>query len=65
MAAMAVKSVAAAVAVAVLLVGLVGHTEAAAAQDEILSLPGWSGRLPSRQYSGYLNFSQTKHIHYW
>lgn len=35
------------------------------ASDEILSLPGWSGPLPSRQFSGYLNFTKTKHMHYW
>lgn len=33
--------------------------------DEVLSLPGWSGPLPSRQWSGYLNFTKTKHMHYW
>ena len=32
--------------------------------DEITSLPGWTAALPSRQYSGYLNFS-SKHLHYW
>ena len=31
----------------------------------IESLPGWSGPLPSRQYSGYINVSATKHMHYW
>lgn len=34
------------------------------APDEILSLPGWDGALPSRQYSGYLNVSTTR-LHYW
>jgi hypothetical protein len=34
------------------------------APDEILSLPGWEGQLPSKQYSGYLNVSDT-HLHYW
>ena len=32
--------------------------------DEITSLPGWSGALPSKQYSGYLSFG-SKHLHYW
>jgi hypothetical protein len=35
------------------------------AKDEIISLPGWSGALPSRHFSGYLNFTKTKHMHYW
>lgn len=35
------------------------------APDEILSLPGWSGALPSRQFSGYLNVSGGSHLHYW
>lgn len=33
--------------------------------DEILSLPGWSGKLPSRQFSGYLKGSNTTNLHYW
>lgn len=33
--------------------------------DEIVSLPGWSDALPSKQYSGYLNASDTSHLHYW
>lgn len=32
--------------------------------DEITALPGWEGRLPSRQFSGYLNVG-AKHMHYW
>lgn len=35
------------------------------ANDEIHHLPGWDGPLPSRQWSGYLNFTKTKHMHYW
>ena len=31
---------------------------------QITALPGWSGALPSKQYSGYLSFG-TKHLHYW
>jgi hypothetical protein len=34
------------------------------APDEITSLPGWDGSLPSKQYSGYLNVSDS-HLHYW
>eukprot|EP01039_Chlorochromonas_danica_P000975 gene975-1059_t len=33
--------------------------------DEILSLPGWTGALPSKQYSGYLNVASGSHLHYW
>jgi carboxypeptidase C (cathepsin A) len=32
--------------------------------DEIKSLVGWPFALPSRQYSGYLNIRQGKHLHY-
>jgi hypothetical protein len=41
---------------------------AAIAADEITSLPGWEGALPSKQYSGYLTVPGTqglKHYHYW
>jgi len=39
---------------------------AAPAADLITSLPGWSPQpFPSPQYSGYLDISSTKHIHYW
>jgi hypothetical protein len=38
-------------------------------QDEIHRLPGWTGPLPSRHFSGYLNFTgskpASKHMHYW
>ena len=39
----------------------------AVAKDEVTSLPGWAGALPSKQYSGYLSFgpSSRKHIHYY
>jgi carboxypeptidase C (cathepsin A) len=40
--------------------------DAAPAADEVLSLPGWDGELPSKQYSGYLDLPSTnKHLHYW
>ena len=35
------------------------------AADEVTSLPGWSGPLPSRQFSGYLDVGASKHLHYW
>lgn len=44
---------------------------APASADEVKSLPGWQGPLPSRHYSGYLDVGlQTGakkdiHIHYW
>eukprot|EP01127_Copromyxa_protea_P017384 TRINITY_DN5291_c0_g1_i1.p1 TRINITY_DN5291_c0_g1~~TRINITY_DN5291_c0_g1_i1.p1 ORF type:complete len:458 (-),score=98.78 TRINITY_DN5291_c0_g1_i1:35-1324(-) len=30
-----------------------------------MKLPGWTGALPSRHFSGYLQFDKTKHMHYW
>lgn len=36
----------------------------APADEEVISLPGWSGALPSKMYSGYLDVSATKHLHY-
>ena len=40
---------------------------AAIEEDEITSLPGWEGALPSRQYSGYLpvNEEKSRFLHYW
>ena len=42
---------------------------AAIAADEIKTLPGWDGALPSRHWSGYLSVpgvgSGTKYYHYW
>lgn len=43
---------------------LISAASAAYAPDLIESLPGWSGPLPTNQYSGYLNVSST-HLHYW
>jgi len=37
----------------------------AADSDEITSLPGWDGPLPSKHYSGYIDASPTKHLHYY
>ena len=37
--------------------------------DEITTLPGWTGKLPSKQYSGYIDIPNTapntRHYHYW
>ncbi len=51
--------------IASLLACALGVTQAAYAPDEILSLPGWTGKLPSKQYSGYLNSTDTTRLHYW
>lgn len=41
-------------------------TTPAAAADEVKSLPGWSGALPSKHYSGYiLAAGNTKQLHYY
>ena len=39
----------------------------AVAGDEITSLPGWDGPLPTKQYSGYIEINATtgKYLHYW
>ena len=53
---------------AALILALAVGTDAApqdASADEITALPGWDGDLPSRQFSGYLDASPTKHLHYW
>ena len=50
---------------AVLILGLAGSCRADIPGDVITSLPGWSGSLPTKQYSGYINISETKHMHYW
>lgn len=47
-----------------LLLSLLTVINGAYAPDEIVALPGWEGALPSKQYSGYLNYSST-HLHYW
>jgi serine carboxypeptidase-like clade I len=38
---------------------------AAPDEDEVLSLPGWSGALPSRHYSGYLRIAGGTNLHYY
>lgn len=50
----------------VTLVAYLATSFAAYAPDQITSLPGWTGALPSKQYSGYLNVSNgDSHLHYW
>lgn len=47
-------------------VAIVIATAARPAADRISSLPGWTAPLPSEQYSGYVNISDTisnKHVH--
>ncbi|XP_072095086.1 lysosomal protective protein isoform X2 [Mobula birostris] len=39
--------------------------ESAPAEDEITYLPGLAKQSSFRQYSGYLNTSENKHLHYW
>ena len=43
--------------------------ECAIPEHEVVSLPGWSGELPTRQYSGYIPVNQHsttgKQLHYW
>jgi cathepsin A (carboxypeptidase C) len=34
------------------------------AGDEVTSLPGWTDPFPSRQWSGFLNLSSGKRLHY-
>ena len=34
-------------------------------KDEVKSLPGWDEALPSRHFSGYLQASPTKRLHYY
>ena len=31
----------------------------------VAKLPGWEQKLPSPQYSGYLDVGEGKHLHYW
>lgn len=45
---------------------LLSLSSSAYAPDEITSLPGWNGPLPTKQYSGYLNVTSSgSHLHYW
>ena len=44
---------------------IVALATAAPAADEITSLPGWTGALPSKQYSGYISLPSGTNLHYW
>ena len=50
------------------LILLIG-SRASVPADEVTALPGWSGALPSKHYSGYLPVGSTSgkpgKIHYW
>eukprot|EP00118_Oscarella_pearsei_P028674 m.2674 g.2674 ORF g.2674 m.2674 type:complete len:460 (+) comp8839_c0_seq1:55-1434(+) len=49
------------------LLSLIVLSRAAVPEDEVKEIPGWSGSLPSRQYSGYIpvNDDKTRFLHYW
>lgn len=44
----------------------VATTVGAPSADEVLQLPGWTGALPSRHFSGFLDVgsARDRHIHY-
>ena len=45
-----------------------GHGLCFIAEHEIISLPGWNGSLPSKQYSGLIeipNTNPSRYYHYW
>jgi serine carboxypeptidase-like clade 1 len=54
-----------------LLLSLLHHqqtatVQAAVAADEVKSLPGWEGALPTKHYSGYLDANKGQHhMHYY
>ena len=48
-----------------ILAAIIGKVSAAVAADEVLSLPGWTGALPTKQFSGYLSISGGTNLHYW
>ena len=57
---------AAAVLLPVVALLLQGHsTHAVVHADRVVSLPSWSGALPSAHYSGLLHVSSTARVHYW
>ncbi|XP_078274799.1 lysosomal protective protein isoform X1 [Rhinoraja longicauda] len=51
--------------VVLILVVQVFIAESAPAKDEIIYLPGLAKQPNFRQYSGYLNTSENKYLHYW
>lgn len=57
-----------AVGLALCLLLAVQHTvNAVVPSDEIVALPGWTGKLPSRQFSGYVTLDSggERRMHYW
>ena len=54
-----------ALTVATVTLGLFGGSQAAIAADEITTLPGWDGALPSKQYSGYLKVTTARYSYCW
>ena len=50
-------------ALTLVLVALAPVVDGAIAIDEVTSLPGWPGKLPSRQWSGYLDVGPKKNRH--
>ena len=46
------------------LCGLARHAAAAVPADAVLSMPGWDGPLPSKQYSGFLGAAAGQEVHY-
>uniref|UniRef100_A0A7E4W707 Carboxypeptidase n=1 Tax=Panagrellus redivivus TaxID=6233 RepID=A0A7E4W707_PANRE len=50
---------------ALLAFGLVAGSFAAPAEDLVVDLPGLNFKPPFDHYSGYLNVSSTKYLHYW
>ena len=46
---------------------LLGLSNAVIPGDQVLSLPGWDGPLPTKQFSGYIEIDATtgKYLHYW
>lgn len=48
------------------LAALLAIVSSAPAADEITTLPGWTGALPSRQFSGYIALPDSgTNLHYW
>ena len=44
---------------------VLGMALAAVPGDQITSLPGFSGVMPSKQYSGFLEVASGRFLHYW
>ena len=50
---------------AVLIFLILKPSYCAPAEDLVTHLPGFSGPISFKQYSGYLTASTYKHFHYW